>query len=625
MLQRLVGDQCREGGKPAGGVPPAVAGGSRAASLLVLAAALALAGCQSLPRPERKPMVPTEPERLGTLADQFDDAEFMLVAGNAANAFTLRPQGSSEPLPAGNFATVSVTEGGLLDVLQLLVAGSNVGLIVEGGPRSLERYGPAAALSVSGNFPEILERLSQSLGFFYSFQGGMLRISPEERFLLDLPPALGEDNLAGLTNTLQHLGAQDLYLDRLNRTATFRTNRSGARAIEKYLAHIRSTRSMLLYDVHVYQVDLADGQDTGVQWNQLGWTGSSRLSGGTGTGTGTGTTGSTASPTGDIVAPFGSDNRAITFGSGGVGNYGIGAVIAGPRFNMNVLVDFLRSQGNVRAISQPRIALMSGSRGSLRVGQTTSYVAKVGTNIGANLNQVTVETQNVLTGFELTLFAEEHEGSIYTQINLNLADLIKFNSFKALGTDLTLPQTAERDVRTVVRARPGDIVLLGGIATQRDVLDVNNGLSAVRSTGSVQRSELVIALRPRVVRFGERAAEPQRRADAATAAPVAAAAPAPVPAPAPVVTSPAPTPVTAPVAAAPRAQVAAERPAEHGHEQHRGDHGRQDRLRPELRHAPHLAPGERKGAPPRRRSQLGLAETCIGRIGDRHRRCLSPI
>lgn len=555
MLQRLAGDQCRDGGKPTGGVLPAVSGGSGTASLLILAAALALAGCQSLPRPERKPLVPTEPERLGTLADQFDDAEFMLVAGNAANAFTLRPQGSSDPLPAGNFATVSVTEGGLLDALQLLVAGSSIGLIVEGGPRSLERYGPAAALSVSGNFPELLEKLSQSLGFFYSLQGGMLRISPEERFLLDLPPALGEDNLAGLSNTLQHLGAQDLYLDRLNRTATFRTNRSGARAIEKYLAHIRSTRSMLLYDVHVYQVDLADGQDTGVQWNQLGWTGSTRLSGGTGTGT----TGGTASSTGDISAPFGSDNRAITFGSGGVGNYGIGAVIAGPRFNMNVLVDFLRTQGNVRAISQPRIALMSGSRGSLRVGQTTSYVAKVGTNVSTNLNQVTVETQNVLTGFELTLFAEEHEGSIYTQINLNLADLIKFNSFKALGTDLTLPQTAERDVRTMVRARPGDIVLLGGIATQRDVLDVNNGLSAVRSTGSVQRSELVIALRPRVVRFGERVADTQRHVDAATAAQVAAAAPAPAAAPLPApVTSPVPARVTAPVAVAPSAQAAVE-------------------------------------------------------------------
>ena len=476
----------------------------------IVALGVALAGCQTLPRPERQPSVPAEVERLGTLADQFDESEFMLAAGQSANAFTLRAQQLSEPLPSGARISVSVTEGGLLDALQLLTLPTGLGLVVEGGPRSLERYGPAAALQVTGTLPELMERLSQSLGFFYAVRGGVLHVAPEERFMLDLPPALGEDNLAGLANTLQHLGAQDLYLDRLNRTVTFRTNRGGARSIEQYLQHVRQTRSMLLYDVHVFQVDLADGQETGVQWNRFGWTGSSaaRSAGGAGGGGTGGTTGSSQATAGDITAPFGSDNRAITMTGGGTGGYGIGAVIAGPRFNMDLLVDFLRSQGNVRAISQPRIALMSGSKGSLRVGQSTTYVAKVGSNFNGNLTQLSVETQSVQTGFELTLFGEEHEGTVYTRINLSLADLIKFNRFTAVDTDLTLPQTAEREVRTVVRARPGDVVLLGGIATQRDSLDVNNGIGATRKSGAVQRSELVIALRPRVVRFGEKGAAP---------------------------------------------------------------------------------------------------------------------
>jgi MSHA biogenesis protein MshL len=190
-------------------------------------------------------------------------------------------------------------------------------------------------------------------------------------------------------------------------------------------------------------------------------------------------------------------------GASGSSGFGIGAVIAGPRFNVDVLVDFLRSQGSVRAISQPRIALMSGSKGSLRVGQSTTYVAKVGSNFNGNLTQLSVETQSLQTGFELTLFGEEHEGTVYTHINLSLADLVKFNRFTAVDTDLTLPQTAEREVKTTVRARPGDIVLLGGIATQRDTLDVNNGVGATRKTGAVERSELVIALKPRIVRFAE--------------------------------------------------------------------------------------------------------------------------
>ncbi len=467
---------------------------------------LGLSACQTPPRPERTPQIPAEVERLGTVTDEFNESTFALASGSATNAFRLRPERASEPFPASKPVTVSVSEGGLNDALQLIVAPFGIGLVVEGGPRSMERYGQASALTLTGSLGELIERLSQALNFFYSLRGGVLHVSPEERFMLDLPPALAEDNLAGLTNTLRHLGAQDLYLDRLNRTATFRTNRAGLQAVTQYLEHIRRNRAMLIYDVHVYQVDLADGQTTGVQWNRFGLTDTSRSrTGSSGTSGGTGTGGSgTAAGVADIIAPFGSDNRAVTMSSGGSSGYGIGAVIAGPRFNMDVLIDFLRSQGNVRAISQPRIALMSGSKGSLRVGQSTTYVAKIGsTTTGTSFNQTTVETQSVLTGFELTLFGEEHEGTVYTRINLNLADLLKLNRFTALGTDLTLPETSEREVRTTTRARPGDVVLLGGIAAQRDAIDVNNGIGATRRQGAVQRAELVIALRSRIVRFSE--------------------------------------------------------------------------------------------------------------------------
>lgn len=491
------------------------ASGAFAGTAARLCAALglaALAGCQSLPRPESAPVIPTEAERMRTVGDEFDQADFSLTGQTVSRAFSLRQQIQSESLPSGEVTTVSVSEGGLLDALQLLVMPHGLGLVVEGGPRSLERYGSSAALMLTGTMPEILDRLSEALGFFYTVRNRIVYVAPEERFMLDLPPALGEDNLAGMTNSLLFFGAHDLYLDRINRTVTFRANRSGMVAIERYLEHVRSTRSMLLYDVHVYQVDLADGQESGVQWNRFGWTGSSAPRSTASTGNTSGNTNAGSGANTDIVAPFGSDNRAIGFaGNGGSTGYGLGAVIAGPRFNMDILVEFLRSQGNVRAISQPRIALVSGSRGSLRLGQSTTYVAKVGSNTGTSVNQVTVETEAVNTGFELTLFGEEHEGTIYTRINLSLADLVKLNRFTALGTDLTLPETAEREVVTTVRARPGDVVLLGGIAARRDSMDVNNGVGASRKTGAVQRSELVIALRPRILRFAQGPASPSVR------------------------------------------------------------------------------------------------------------------
>ena len=173
---------------------------------------------------------------------------------------------------------------------------------------------------------------------------------------------------------------------------------------------------------------------------------------------------------------------------------------------------------------------MSGSRGSLQVGQNTSYVAKVGSNIGNNLNQVTVETERLQTGFELTLFGTERDGTIFTDINLSVSELLRFNSFTALGTDLTLPQTADRKVQTIVAARPGDVILLGGISVSRDNSDVTNAIGGNNKETNAQRGELVIAMRPKVVRFVKRppGSPAVAASNAARAATAAIATPAPV-------------------------------------------------------------------------------------------------
>ena len=486
----------------------------RALLALALACALTfLAGCQPWSRATRDANLPTSAERLRTTTDTFDDAEIELPVESTTDVeFLLRRAEDSEALPDVRLRNVSVTESGLYDAMNLIAASANLSLSIEGGARGLERYGSAAVFRLSGTLTEVMEQLSDGMGFFYTVRNRMLIISPEQLFILQTPPALTEDNLAGFANNLQVLGARDTYLDRLNSTVAFRANRTALRSIEAYVRQLRAARAMLIYEVHVYQVDLTDDTRAGINWNRLGWTQDSVLrdatggssGGGVGGGnTGSGTTGNQgAPPTGDVFSPFGAANRAATLSSDA--DYGIGAVFSGPNFNASILLNFLRSQGTVRVVSQPRIGIMSGSRGSLQVGQNTSYVAKVGTNIGNNLNQVTVETERLQTGFELTLFGTERDGTIFTDINLSVSELLRFNSFTALGTDLTLPQTADRKVQTIVAARPGDVILLGGISVSRDNSDVTNAIGGNNKETNAQRGELVIAMRPKVVRFMKR-------------------------------------------------------------------------------------------------------------------------
>ncbi|MFO0510681.1 MAG: hypothetical protein ACK51K_08465 [Gammaproteobacteria bacterium] len=487
-----------------------------------------VAGCQPWSRVTRDPNLPGSVERLRTTTDILDVAEVELPVESTTDVeFLLRGIEDSDPLPDIRLRNVSVTESGLFDAMNLIAASANLSLSIEGGARGLERYGSAAVFRVSGTLTEVMQQLSEGMGFFYTVRNRMLIISPEQQFMLQTPPALTEDNLAGFANNLQMLGARDTYLDRLNSTVTFRANRTSLRAIETYVRQLRAARSMLIYEVHVYQVDLTDGSKSGINWNRFGWTEDSVIRDATGGGNSGGgnTAGQQSPPTGDVFSPFGAANRAATLIR--EGDFGIGAVLSGPNFNAQILLNFLRSQGTVRVVSQPRIGLMSGSRGSLQVGTNTSFVAKVGTNIGNNLNQVTVETENLRTGFELTLFGIERDGVIFTDINLSVSELLRFTDFTALGTELSLPQTSSRDVQTMVAARPGDVILLGGISVARDNSDVTNAAGGNSKETSTQRGELVIAMRPKVVRFVKRPIG----AAAAGALPPAGDMPSPLPEP----------------------------------------------------------------------------------------------
>jgi hypothetical protein len=490
--------------------------------------AVGASGCQSFSRDPRDPKVPSSLETMKTAVDEGSDAELLLEAEfNPKDAFLLHPATASEPLPNIRLNGVSITESGLYDAVQLIAKMAGLGLSIEGGAKGMERYGATASIGLSGNLPEVMENLSNAMGFFYTVNGGVLNISPEQQFVIEMPPSLHEDNLSGISNTLQYLGARDVYLDRLNRSLTFRGNKKTVAGVEAYLQRVRTTRSLLVYDVHVFQVDLSDNTESGVQWDRFSW----RPSGtGASTAGGTGTTNALATATtttADSVASVATRSASLARSGG----FGVGATFSGANFNLSLLVNFLRTQGTVKNISQPRMALLTGSKGSLRVGQATTYVSKVGTNVSANLNQVTVETKDLQTGFELTLFGEEHDGTVYTRVQMTLSDLVKFNKFTALGTDLTLPQTADREVRTAVRARPGDTILLGGINVSRDALDVSNGITANAKTGAASRSELVIALRPKLVRFvsskmaeapsaapGARMSQPGRASDETTSA-----------------------------------------------------------------------------------------------------------
>lgn len=406
-------------------------------------------------------------------------------------AFMVRPMKAQEVnLPDFYVHSMSATESGVQDALQLMLEGSGLTLNVEGGPRAMERFGATSIQNVRGGLRKVLDTLSEQIGFFWSASNGTLTIEPDRMFVVELPPVLAEDSLASMANTMQFLGARDTYLDRMSRTIVFRANRKALNVIDQYLDGVRATRSMLVYEIQVFQVDMTDGNTQGVSWNSL--TGSS-LSRAKDVKDGVSDTAKTVS---DLAKTF-----ALT--SSGAG---LGAVILGPNFSLDALVQFLKTQGSVKTVSQPRLAMLNGSKGLLRVGQTTTYVSKVGSNLSSGVSQVTVETKDLRTGLELGITGEEHDSTIYTRVSLSLSELVRFNKYTTLGTDLNLPDVTDRELNTAIRLPAGYTALLGGITVTRETDDRQRGIQTNSKATEVKRSEIVMVVKPTIVRFKKRGA-----------------------------------------------------------------------------------------------------------------------
>lgn len=442
---------------------------------LTSAAFFALAGCSAftpVPDVAEKPLEVSSAFRVGAEAalDVDWDADSSFVIKRAESAVA--------NLPKVMLKNVTFSETGIYDTLRLVAAQAGLTLRIEGGTTGAERYGPVTMENVSGPFSQVLQEMADAAGFFWEMKGNTLIVRQDDQFIINVPPVLAEDTLAGISNTVRHLGGREVYLDRANKQIVFFATRKGLDQISRYLDHVRATRSLLIYDTHIFQVTLNDGLDTGIQWNSFKFD-------------------RTATKT----------NGGVTTGTGTKSTSGLGLVLGGDRFSIDMLFNFLKTQGTVKSLSQPQIVMLSGSKGSLRVGNTHQFVSKVGTNYTSSVNQVTTETTSLRTGLSLALQGDVYDKTVFTRVQLALSEITEMGKFTALGTDLTLPQSADRDLDVSVRARPGDVLLLGGIHTQSDNNTDKAGLSMLSKGWSKTRTELVLVMKTRVIRFTKKSTQ----------------------------------------------------------------------------------------------------------------------
>jgi len=182
--------------------------------------------------------------------------------------------------------------------------------------------------------------------------------------------------------------------------------------------------------------------------------------------------------------------------------------------NFAALLNFLESQGNVHVLSSPRIATLNNQKAVLKVGTDEFFVTEItgGTQsaIGVAGTTPTVKVQPFFSGIALDVTPRIDENSeIILHVHPSVSTVSTVNKTVDLGgtngiMNLPLASSNVSETDSIVRARDGQIVAIGGLMRQAETND-ESGLPMLpksifgQTSKRTEKRELIILLKPTVV------------------------------------------------------------------------------------------------------------------------------
>lgn len=459
--------------------------------LMAGALALLIAGCSSVPTdPANPPVMPPKEKVIG----QAPPTPVVQIPMDN-EAFRMRPITPDDPLPTVPIGPITLTGARASDALRALLRNA-----ADQGAEIPVVFDPGVAMTTQVNLTGYAGPTDKAIAIVCAaanlhciFSDGVMRVATSRQYIISLPPIQETDKDAaytGIMGTLKTITGQDATLDKDLKTITVSVTQSNRRNVERYLDHARKNRVLVVYDAYILEVTLNNTDAVGISWQDffVTWT---------------------RGPNATISDNANLSSALSVAGATGLTNpISFATVFINKNFNVNALVDFLRQQGSIRTISQPKLTVMSGSSSDLMVGGKTSYIKETGTVASQVTTQTTVTTDSIKTGLELRLGTRWHDETIYTQVDLKLTDLVSLNPTQTGTTIVNLPETVDRQVRNIVRSRPGDVILLAGLNSTRKSEDArgipffgNKIVVPNKDRTDVKNTELVIVMQPTVVMF----------------------------------------------------------------------------------------------------------------------------
>ena len=279
-----------------------------------------------------------------------------------------------------------------------------------------------------------------------------------------------------------------------------------------------SIERQVILEAKIIEVQLNDGFQSGVNWAAFKNSPNSHIT------VGQGTSGSLLAPGGAAASALSSPPLTATPGATLLPTAATSlasGLTAGTMFglafqtgNFAALLSFLESQGNVHVLSSPRIATLNNQKAVLKVGTDEFFVTNISTTTTtgtATTSTPTVTLQPFFSGIALDVTPRiDQNNEIILHIHPSVSQVSTVNKTVDTGTggtlNLPLASSSVSETDSIVRARDGQIVAIGGLMRQA-TYDDRSGLPGLSKSSSLfgqtsrrnEKRELVILLKPTVV------------------------------------------------------------------------------------------------------------------------------
>jgi len=290
------------------------------------------------------------------------------------------------------------------------------------------------------------------------------------------------------------------------------------REVEKYLSATQLiVQRQVILEAKILEVRLNDAFQTGINWNQLLTPGNDAIRA---TNIGGGSVLVNESGLSDIAGK--QYNITSLTGQEGALSSAFGGVftLALKVGDFSSFIELLETQGKVQVLSSPRVATLNNQKAIIKVGTDEFFVTDVSSTNVSSGGTTSVNPSVTLTpffsGVALDVTPQISEDSNVTlHIHPSISDVVDQQKTVTIGTvtqELPLARSTVRETDSIVRARSGQVIVIGGLM-QDIISDTDAGAPGAKdipfighlfkhSKKSSKKNELVILLKPVVVEDG---------------------------------------------------------------------------------------------------------------------------